>query len=694
MDGKPGDRRLTESGAGFAEWFDAVHESVVVRDLDGRVLVWNTAAEQLYGWPREQLIGQLAETWLRSEPAATREFGEQQLLATGRWDGELRRRNDAGQELQLELRWVLQRDDEGRPAHVVETGRDLSERRRAEAALIASEQRYRNLFGAMAASFWELDFSGVGTLLRELRKAGVDNYAQYFARHPEFCRQMIGATRIVDVNDETVRLFGRGDKAELMADLNAFWPDESLAVYAASTLAAVGGLSHYSIETRLRRLDGSVFDALFTACFAPEAVARGRLLIGVIDISERKHTFAALERSESRYRNLFQAMAVSFWQLDSSRLNTLFAGLRAQGVTDLHAYIDAHPEFLQRAMEASVAIDVNERALKLFGASDVQQLLGPVTRFWMPGRAEAFRGSIEAGWRREPGYQAETRLRTVDGREIDVLFFVTAPPEMRDKGMVLVGNIDISEQVAGRAVLRQLQAELAHAGRVSMLGELTASIAHEVNQPLAAIATNGAAGLRWLSRAEPDLGEAKALLQRMSDDARRAAAIIARIRGMALRRAPEPAPLALDALVQEAMQFLQHELRAQQVQLHLQLAPNLPAVQGDRVQLQQVIVNLVVNALQAMAQAGSPRRELRIETALTAAGEIELAVLDSGPGIAAENLRRLFESFFSTKPNGMGLGLPVCRSIVEAHGGRMVAGNRGDGCGARFAMTLPVATVD
>lgn len=688
------DRCATKGSDLPVEWLELVHESLIVHDLQGRVIACNAAAERLYGWPREALLGQVAEDRLRSEPADVRRAGERHLLETGRWDGELRRRNAAGEVLQVEVHWALQRDTEGRPGYVIETGCDLSGRRRAEAALLDSEHRYRNLFGAMAASFWELDFTGVGELLRGLRKAGVENYAQYFEQHPDFCRQMISATRIVDVNDETVRLFGRGDKAELMADLNAYWPDESLAVYAASTLAAVGGLSHYSVETRLRRLDGSVFDALFTACFPPDAVARGRLLIGVIDISERKRAYSALAQSEARYRTLFQAMAVAFWQYDSSGLHRLYARLHREGVTDLRAYIDAHPEFVAEAMEACIAIDVNDRALSLFGAARREQLLGPVTRFWLPDRNDAFRRSLESGWRGESAFQSEAHVRTVDGREIDVLFFANSSPEMRAQGVVLVGLIDISAQVEARAALRRVQGELAHAGRVSMLGELTASIAHEVNQPLAAIATNGAAGMRWLSRAEPNVGEVKALLQRMSDDARRAAEIIARIRAMAVRRAPELAPVALDALVQEAVQFLQHELRAQHAQLRLQLASNLPAVQGDRVQLQQVIVNLVVNALQAMAQADSPRRELRIETARTVNGDVELTVLDSGPGIAVENLGRLFESFFSTKANGMGLGLPVCRSIVEAHGGRLVAGNRSDDCGARFAMTLPVATAD
>ncbi len=674
--------------SGTAQWFDLVQESIVVRDPDGCILAWNQTSAQLYGHAREQALGQNETELLGSQyPQPAGEI-DAALRETGTWRGEVLRRDATGRELYIDLRCSLLRDATGAPLQVVETGRDLSEQRHTERALRHSEYRYRNLFQAMAASFWELDFSAVGAMLQRLRKAGVTDLRAHFAANPALVREMMRATRILDVNEETVTLFGLGDRSGLMDSVEPFWAESSNHTYAESVIAAVTGQPHYVSETRLRRIDGSEFDGLFTACFAPEAVGRGKLLIGVIDISERKQAYAELERSESRYRNLFQAMAVSFLQLESSGLNRLFEELRAQGVTDLHAYIDQHPEFLKKAMDASIVIDVNERSLKLLGAKDRSELLGPVTQFWIPGQYEAFRGSIEAGFRREAGFQAETRKRTVDGREIDVLFFVTAPPDMRDRGIVLVGNIDISEQVAARSALRQMQAELAHAGRVTMLGELTASIAHEVNQPLAAITTNGEAGLRWLGRAVPDVDEARTLMQRIIADARRAAEIISRIRAMSLRRAPEPAPLALNALVQEAVQFLQHELQAQHAQLRLRLAPVLPVVQGDRVQLQQVIVNLVVNALQAMAHAGSPQRELQIETRLNADGEIELVVLDSGPGIPEEHQGRLFESFFSTKPNGMGLGLPVCRSIIEAHSGRISAGNR-EGGGARFAMVLP-----
>jgi PAS domain S-box-containing protein len=670
-----------------AEWLDLVHASVVICDTAGHILHWNAAAEQLYGRPRAEVTGQHIDAvtgtrYPETDPAAD------SWRSRITWRGEVHRIDSTGNALVVDIRREPQRNHAGTITGVVETGHDLTEARRKDAALRHSEYRYRNLFHAMAASFWELDFSAVGSMVRGLFKAGVTDLGAHLAAHPELVRSMMRATRVLDVNDQTVRLFGNGDRSCLLDHVEPFWSETSNQTYAQSVVAAVSGAPHYVAETRLRRIDGTEFDALFTACFAPDAVGRAKLLIGVIDISEQKRVFDELHRSESRYRNLFQAMAVSFWQLDSNGLNALFADLRTRGVTDLHAYIDENPGFLQQAMDASIAIDVNDRSVHLFGARDRSELLGPVTRFWIPGEGDAFRGSIEAAFNRQPGFQAETRLRTVDGREIDVLFFVTAPPHLRDQGMVLVGNIDISEQIRARATMRDLQNELAHASRVSILGELTASIAHEVNQPLAAIATNGEAGLRWLNRPEPDLEEVRTLVRRTTADARRASDIIARIRAMSQRRPHTPRPVSVNGIVREALRFLQHEIDAQATDIDLRLNPAVPPVHADRVQLQQVIINLIVNALQAMNAAGVQRPLITLRTDIDQSGVL-LQVEDNGPGIATQDIPRLFESFFSTKPNGLGLGLPVCRSIIEAHGGDLIAANRESASGACFTVRLP-----
>jgi C4-dicarboxylate-specific signal transduction histidine kinase len=220
-----------------------------------------------------------------------------------------------------------------------------------------------------------------------------------------------------------------------------------------------------------------------------------------------------------------------------------------------------------------------------------------------------------------------------------------------------------------------------------MLGELTASIAHEVNQPLAAIATNASAGLRWLNRPEPDVAEVRALTQRIIADAQRAADIISRVRAMAGHRTPEPAPLAINGVAEEVTQFLSHELQGQGVGLTLALARGLPLVLADRTQLQQVIVNLAVNAIQAMAQ--SQHRRLTVRTEFRD-GSVYVAVEDSGPGIDAAHAQRIFDSFYTTKANGMGMGLPICRSILETYGGVISVRNLEAG-GACFSFTLPPA---
>ncbi len=235
---------------------------------------------------------------------------------------------------------------------------------------------------------------------------------------------------------------------------------------------------------------------------------------------------------------------------------------------------------------------------------------------------------------------------------------------------------------------RRLQAEYAHASRLAILGQLAASIAHEVNQPLAAIAANGAAATRWLARPEPDLDEVRAIAANIVSDARRAADSIARIRDMASNARVRTVQLDLNALIREALVFLGHDLGLHGVTVTPALQAGLPMIDGDRVQLQQVIVNLILNAAQEMTKAriAQPRIILR---SLISEGMVVVEVEDTGPGIAREHLPRLFDSFFTTKAAGLGMGLSICRSIVQSHGGHIAAENHA--AGARFRFSLPSA---
>jgi C4-dicarboxylate-specific signal transduction histidine kinase len=247
--------------------------------------------------------------------------------------------------------------------------------------------------------------------------------------------------------------------------------------------------------------------------------------------------------------------------------------------------------------------------------------------------------------------------------------------------------MDLTRATEAEAKVRQLQAEFAHAARVATLGELTGSIAHEVNQPLAAIALNSGAILNWLAGEQPNVAEARELAGQIASDAHRAADIIARIRAMASRRPPAYEPTCLNRIVEEVLSFLRHELTAHRVETEVELACNLPEVLADQTQLKQVLVNLAVNAIQAMEQGETSDRSLTLRTGKVSDGA-RVLVEDSGPGIAPELETRLFDSFFTTKQDGLGIGLSICRSIIEAHGGT-ISYVPGPG-GARFAFTLPV----
>ena len=221
--------------------------------------------------------------------------------------------------------------------------------------------------------------------------------------------------------------------------------------------------------------------------------------------------------------------------------------------------------------------------------------------------------------------------------------------------------------------LQQVQTELAHVTRVMTLGELTASIAHEVNQPLAAIVTNGNACLRWLGGDTPNLSEARQAVERIIKDSYRASEVITRIRALVKKTPTGKDWVDLNEVITEVLALAQNEAGRNRVLLKRELKQDLPRVRGDRVQLQQVVLNLIVNGLEAIARTNDGARELSVSSDVDEANHVIITVRDSGEGLDSTNMERVFDAFYTTKPEGMGMGLAISRTIIESHGGRLWA---------------------
>jgi two-component system, LuxR family, sensor kinase FixL len=361
---------------------------------------------------------------------------------------------------------------------------------------------------------------------------------------------------------------------------------------------------------------------------------------------------------------------------------------------------------------ANMAVREQARLLDLTHDSIFVRDMGDVITYWNRGAEELY------GWRRDEavGKVSHQLMQTVfpvpleditaqllrvgrwegalvhtkrDGSRVTLSSRWSLQRDERGRPVATMEtNNDITERNQAQEALRRTQAELAHVNRVMTLGELTASIAHEVNQPLAGIVTNGAASLRWLDRKPPELDEARGAVQSMIDDGMRASEVIKRIRALSKKTELHKVRLNVNDLIDDVVRLVEREMLDQLVSLRLEVAPALPAVLGDRVQLQQVIINLVMNGMEAMASVTGRPRELVIAAHRHEGEQVLIAVRDSGVGIEPEAIDNLFNAFFTTKPNGMGMGLSISRSIIEAHGGRIWV-TRNSGAGATFQFTLP-----
>jgi C4-dicarboxylate-specific signal transduction histidine kinase len=300
-----------------------------------------------------------------------------------------------------------------------------------------------------------------------------------------------------------------------------------------------------------------------------------------------------------------------------------------------------------------------------------------------------FNHTVECAVRDGQGFAVEPRLLMTDGSIKYLQVLTHAFRDAQGNVIEFIGAVkDVTERTQSENALNDMRSELAHAARVATVGALTASIAHEINQPLAGIITNASTSLLMLAEDPPDVDGALESAQRTIRDANRASEVIARLRALFKKTSIASESLDLNEATREVLALSVSELQRAQVIVRTELADDLPPVKGDRVQLQQVVLNLVLNAAEAMSAIEDRPRQLVVRTERDEGDHVRLTVRDSGPGFDPQSSNRLFDTFYTTKREGMGIGLSISRSIIERHQGRLWAAGH-DGPGATFAFSIP-----
>lgn len=622
---------LARAGAAMREQaalLNLAHDAIIVRDAQDRITFWSSGAQKTYGWTLVEALGQVSHVLLKTRFLKPLAELRAEVAEKSQWDGELTHTRKDGGEIVVASRWAAQSHRGSKQIGVLEIDRDITEQKRTEEALRTSESTLRSFYESAPLMMGVVEVPADNSDIIHL----YDNPATdwFFGRRRGSTAGQ--SARGMGVPEEAVKTwtenYRRSEREGRPVEFGYWHQQESGAVWLSATVALIGRGNW----------------------------GRTRFSYAVADVTKRKRAEEALQSSEERLRLATLGADLGIWDWDIEHDKAYLSGKYYELTCYQEGEVQPNLEFFRGLVHPEDLPAVESTLAAHFrGESDFS-----VTEYRMRMKTGAYR------WIRAVG---KVVARNAQG----------AP--LRMAGVIA----DITMQKKAEAVLRE---QLAHASRVSTMGELASSIAHELKQPLTAMLCNIDAAQLHLNRAHPALVEVREILADIREENRRAVEVIQSLRSLMQKHVVEREPLEINLLADDVLRLVKEDATSRRIRITPELSPRLPAVHGNRVQLQQVLLNLIMNAMDAMDQQPPERRRLSVATNLAPDGGVEVSVSDSGPGIDPSDLSRLFQSFFTTKNGGLGIGLSVAEKIVTAHGGRIRAENRPGG-GAVFRFVLP-----
>jgi PAS domain S-box-containing protein len=735
---RPFERQAEASLREHADLLDLTHDAMFVRDMEASIKYWNRGAEEMYGWTAEEALGKSALELLKTSSTVPFEQIDAQVLSTGRWEGELVHRRRDGTPVVVASRLALQRDEHGAPLAVLATNTDITERKRAEEVRQDLEEQWRAAFEANPTMYFIIDAAGA---IQSVNPVGAEQLGWRVS-------ELIGQP-VLNVFHEADRAFVQesADRAfrqpgqvmrwkarKVRKDGTMLWVRESAnAVMLRSgpvLLVACEDITERQrteealreSEERFRTLVEFSFDVYWESDaqhrFTRQAYSErfDRAPAPGSEIGKTRWEVPYLEPDEEAWRRHRADLDahVPFRDFELARA-TSDGGIRHVSVSGLPMFDEAGRFTGYRG----VGRDISERKRAEFLTRQVFESasdgIAVIDRDYRYQRVNAVYGQ---NWRMPAGKIVGMHVADLLGTDF---FERTVKPSL-DRCLAgeqftfaewfttelgrfylsisysplrlgaerleaaLVITRDLTHHVLASEALREAQAALVRVNRVTTLGVLAASIAHEVNQPLGAMVASAGSCARWLAAHPPELDKAQRSLERIARDGKRASEVIDRIRALVMRQPSRRDRVDVNQIILDVIAFTRDQMRRNDIALEKTLAGGLPPVWGDEVQLQQVIINLIVNAIESMSAPGHQPRQLVIGASETEGG-VCIEVRDSGPGIAPEIADKLFEPFHTSKAQGIGMGLSISRSIIEAHGGQLwAAPNLPHGAVFRFSL--------